>query len=378
MIDRVGILTFHRSENYGSVLQAYALARVLSDMGSRAEIVDYAPPSQKERHAIFSKVVSARSLARNARSLLFYPLLSRKASGFERFIAERLPVSADSYRATSDFRDIESRYDALVCGSDQIWNVRAFGFTETFLLPFQTSARKIAYAPSLNRGDFADTADAERYRELISDFDALSVREHSGKEKLESLLGRIRDIPVVADPVLLLEGPDYDPICADHRPARPYIFLYSIDFESGVVDAASALARETGLPVYTLFTASRSYAMAWPWSGVRFSRQCAPEDFIALVKNAEYVVTNSFHATAFSVLFHKRFYAVCRTNEDGTARGDTRIQQLLGVLGLEGCIVRSGERLDPAAGEDIDYDAVDALRRQYAASSMAFLSESLA
>lgn len=388
-IERVGVLTFHRSLNHGSVLQAWALTRVLARMGLAVEIIDYVPPAQERVYSMFDKRWSPRAMAKNARSLVFYPLLARRKRGFERFVETRLPVSAARYGSEVDFARIGDVYDAIVSGGDQIWNPRAGDFTEVYLQPFGNGVRKVAYGPSVNDGDLDATDRADWRRELLEDFYALSVREASGKEKLERLLGGPRDIAVVADPTLLLEPDEYDLLGPARTPARPYIFLYTLNYAPSVLEAAAALHGETGLPVRTVFTGPGTYSLMarrisarGAESGttrhrVTVSRRGSPVDFLALLRGADHVVTNSYHGTALSVLFRKRFHAVYRTRVDGSTWVDARIDNLLGTVGLADRVVHPGQTLDIRGARDIDYSAVDTLRREFAGASLEFLREAL-
>lgn len=327
-------------------------------------------------YSTFSRVTSLRSLARNVRSAAFYPLLRTRTAGFERFLENRLPLSAIKYSDEGALASLGGRYDAVVCGSDQIWNPQLPDFSEAYLLPFEHDFRKVAYAPSLGRGDLAASAHSERYRGLLRDFDSISVREVSGKEKLERLLGDEASIPVVVDPTLLLAPEEYESISSAPVVRGPYIFLYTIDFQQDAIDMARRLATRTGLPVYSVFTGPGAYrAMPALRTGIRITSTAGPEDFLSLVQHASYVVSSSFHGVAFSILFRKRFFAVL--GAEGKGGMDPRIATLLDAVELNASAVRVSE-LDAAwEAEGPDYrDAAIRLERQ-TEESLAFLREAL-
>ncbi|MDY0339634.1 MAG: polysaccharide pyruvyl transferase family protein [Coriobacteriia bacterium] len=376
---RVGVLTFHRSLNYGSVLQAYALTRVLGSLGHKVEVIDYAPAAQAKMYSTFEGSIELRSLLRNLRRAVYYPLLSARTKGFAQFRERHLPLSEKSYRDFGDFESLGERYDVVICGSDQIWNVNCADFSDVYLLPFSQGFRKVAYGPSLNRGDFAESENRTRYASLLRDFDWLSVRESSGKQRLESLVGDDKPVKQVLDPTLLLSSAHYEDICSSPVVDEPYIFLFTVNFREDAIEAARVLAAGTGLPVVTLFTSDGAFRVLPPnyWS-IRVSRQAKPEDFLSLVRNASYVVTNSFHGTAFSIIFRKEFFATYSSDANVGVRPDLRIADLLSMLELKDRAVCPRQLGGMISASSIDYHAVEYLLAEHVNDSMSFLGLALA
>ena len=326
-------------------------------------------------YALYEPVKSPRSLAKNMRGRLLHGLLSRRVALFQEFITENLPLSAQVREETVSNQLICDQYRLVVCGSDQIWNVNAGDFSEVYLLPFPNCVGKIAYGPSMNNGDFANIPELDYYRELLLNFDAISVREASGRDKLLSLLSGARDIRVVADPTLLLDREQYSRVCSPVCNARPYIFLYTVKNSDAVVEAALEVAGALRLPVVTLFTGNGTYRTLMKGRGaIRLAPSQGPGDFLGLMAGAEFVVTDSFHGTAFSLLYGKRFAPVDGAQVGRPARHDTRVGGLLEILGLEDLLSSSIATLIRVP---IDYEIVDERRRKYARESRAFLEEAL-
>lgn len=370
---RVATLTFHRALNYGSAMQAFALWKAIAVLGHDVEVIDFAPEGQDDLYKVFSKPDSPRALLKNARALPFAGRLTLRRKSFSAFLSDNASLSGKVCHGTVD-DELLSSYDAVVVGSDQIWNPNAKDFSTEYMLPRGDSYRRVAYAPSLNGASLDAVPDASA---LLSKFDALSAREASGAREIERVLGGKRRVETVLDPTLLLTADDFREAESGAEVPEKYIFLYSVTYRKAVVDYAMELASRTGYPVIAMFTTDRTYRAMWDTKGrVRFLDYVSPGDFIRLVDRASYVVTNSFHGTAFSVLFGKPFVAV-RSVVNGTIFHDHRVDNLLGQADLMGNIVEEGAfpyGLPPI------YDAEGAHRRLSGAreASLAYLRSALA
>ena len=340
----IGILTFHKSVNYGSVLQCWALQRALTLEGYTPQIIDYEPEKYGEMYDVFLKPGTPRFLIRNLNRLPVSGILQRQKSGFARFRRDHLPVGPVTWHHDDDYTAIGSQYDAIICGSDQIWNVSAADADKIYFLPFDAPCRKLAYAVSLNTGSFdslEDPGERETYRQWISDFDYLSCRETDGVEKLRELLGGERPVDLALDPTLLHDKKEYVRITSPRRIRERYIFVYYVWYDESIVRAAREIGRRTGLPVYTIEMAKggRTYLKLWK-KGIRpVTRALAPGDYLSLIRHAAYVVTDSFHGTAFSIIFEKKFVSINDGSPERGYKNDVRISGILDKLGLGGRFV---------------------------------------
>ena len=247
-MDKIGILTFHRSENYGSVLQAWALCQQINTLpGCQAELIDYSNRAQQDLYALFLPPKSVKNIAKNLRACLLLPYLLRRKAAFRDFIGA-LPKSAPM-RTEADFAAHRADYRAVVCGSDQIWNPGSLDFSTHFFAP-DFAAQKISYAPSLRSATAAEFADID-LKGLLADFAAVSVREQESVAVIEQLTGRTPK--VVLDPTLLPAAQDFAPILGT-APQGDYLFFYSIDYQPEVCRTVQQTARRLHLPVYILFT----------------------------------------------------------------------------------------------------------------------------
>lgn len=369
---KVGILTFHGANNYGSVLQAFALSRMIEKLGFEVEIVNYVPNNQEDMYKIFIDNKSIKALLKNVMAAFFHPVLKNKSEGFEKFRAEYLNVGKKCYKEKIAIGELDEQYEYVICGSDQIWNIIAADFSEEYLLPNVRKARKIAYAPSLSTGDFCGTRNEEKFRQLIDDFDFLSVREYSGKEKLEKLLKYNREVEVVIDPTLLLEREDYESISSNRVHNGKYIFFYSIDYNSVAVEIVKYISKKINLPIIVMFTSIKTYTILG--KGFRISRKASPSDFLSLIRYADLVLTTSFHGTAFSVIFEKEFFAVMRNQGDEEVYYDPRICNLLGKLNLnERIITEMNYQTMKYQGNKLDYSKVRKQKEELQNNSVEYL-----
>ena len=215
---KIGILTFHKSINYGSVLQAFALVRTVQAMGHTVEIIDYEPQDYHDIYRLYHKRLSPRNILSNL--LRRFP--ARKAfqnqqQGFRSFAKKHLPISAEKYVWNSDFSHLGNQYDVILCGGDQIWNVHAKDCDDIYFLPNVSNCKKIAYGISVNDTDFTEPKCTDMLRQWILDFDAISLRESDSCKKMATFLASDTEIPTAMDPAFLLSKADYQNLA----PGRP-------------------------------------------------------------------------------------------------------------------------------------------------------------
>lgn len=327
---KLGILTFHRAHNYGAMLQAYALSQTLAAMGNEVEFVDYRQPKVEDAFRLFSLIPYRHNTLINkvkiltSRVLTLYRRIVRY-NNFRRFGNKYLKQSPEYVPGVG----LPSRYDVLVFGSDQIWTTR---FLKDFdpVLWGETDIKcdkKIAYAPSMEMSQL--TAEQQEFcRTHISNFNSISVREDKMKELLAPLTDK--DIEVVIDPVFLKDKEEYEGLASNSKLQLPehYILVYSIGSPTGQLDSiVSKVSEDLKLPVYYL-----SSDVGMKHNSHRLDT-AGPEDFLKAFSNADFIVTTTFHGTAFAVLFEKSFYSMQKVGLSG------RAESLLNKLGLNNALI---------------------------------------
>lgn len=338
---RIGILTFHRAVNYGAVLQAYALKHTLDEHNCAARVADYRNPDIERAYGVlfFGGVRSIRGIVAGIANI---PVKLIKNYKFRRF-CRRLLALDPTGKDANGLRAMNGSYDAFVTGSDQVWNHGRSGFDKAYFLDF-ASAKKYAYAASFGFDKLEDK-NKKSYKQLLNDYQRISVREAQGAEIVRDLLGSPAD--VVLDPTLMLDKHKWLEV-AKHStitrrvPSR-YILLYVFELTPSLREFTCALSAKTGLKIVWI---QASMSQRLPNTIRLFT--ASPEDFVALVANATYIVTNSFHGTAFAINFEKDFYTELLPAHYGV---NSRIEHLLNSFGLT-------DRLIGIAGDKAaDYSA---------------------
>lgn len=362
---KVGIVTFHMAENYGSVLQAYALTSFLENKGYIAEIIDYYFEEDYRKYDLFRW----RQYLKRPQTFLVdirsYKIHKKRKKKFEQFRAEHLKISKKRVISTNELKIYNNDYDSFICGSDQIWNLECtHGLNDAYFLKFvQKGKIKVAYAPSTGAYKINDMVTA-KLKNALKDFTKISVREESLKIDLEKICSR--EIDVVLDPTLLLTANNYRKIQKVQSDIeKKYIFIYilsGVRHNQKLINCAKQLAKETGLHIkYVTDNINGHIKNAENCSG------CGPEEFLSYISQSVYVITNSFHATVFSILFHKEFFSFPRNGSK------SRIFDLLNMLQLEERYVEQGS----LKCEKINYDQVDKILMKERQKSIKFLLDAL-
>lgn len=326
MSDKIGILTFHASNNSGSMLQAYALQRFLKEKYSLdTEIIDYSNKIQQRMYKIIIWPKSLKGFVRNFIFLCFYGKIARSEKGYDEFKDNF--VLGDRITTISEFESSVLDYSGIIIGSDQVWNVHALDFDESYMLPFY-HGKKIAYAVSLGATNPNNEPDKNKYQRYINDFSAVSVRENNAKIWIEELTEHKIDICV--DPTLLLKKEEWAELADERLIDEPYIFWYAMTYKKDQAKLLKSISEKYNMPVYVM-NAKEWTRRALYTKGIRLATKGGPKVFLSLVANAKLVITSSFHGSVFSYLFNKNFWYI---NLHKERENDDRASFLLKQLNL--------------------------------------------
>lgn len=361
---KIGILTFHASHNYGSMLQAYALLHVIMGMGHDCKIINLRTDVQK---SLIQPEIRWSHPRTTLSHIIKHPLrtltLSRKYSRFERFLCENLCCSHELHTHAEVGEYIrQSGIEAVVVGSDQIWNPACWDFDWSYLLDFDFSIRRIAYAPSMGHTpEMIAQSKQKRMATCWNRFDALSTREQRGSAFVTSLTGK--PCATVLDPTLLLAANDYNRLSLSSSLPSEYIFYYTPREEPGTFLKAQELARQTGLKILVTQDSSE-------YTGTNVIRinDCGPREFINIIHGASYCIGNSFHLLAFSLIFHREFIML-------SYQKDSRMLNILEPLGLQDRLVNTDAEL--SVMNKIDYKKIDRKMTEMRKSSLKYLANAL-
>ncbi|MGN0632388.1 MAG: polysaccharide pyruvyl transferase family protein [Oscillospiraceae bacterium] len=369
------ILTWYEGSNYGSVLQAYALRRAICSLGYNCRILNYHPGTA----AGIKQKLANKSLMDSVR----YKINERamKLSG-ER---NGSPETADSMSLIDEFRQANmqttercSDKDSImrvcgenavfVCGSDQIWN--PYFYDPFYFLEFVNDSRKkIAYAPSFGV-DRIPKSKREKLKNALSSFEFLSVREESGRQIVKSLTGKCAE--VVVDPTMLIPMEHWNSIAAKINLDEPYLFCYFLSNNNDYFQTAREIAKKFNLKIMTLPMTSSDFSRP-----DTIKQAVGPKEVLALIKNASFVLTDSFHCCAFAIRCHRQFY-VFRRFSSGDERGqDGRTEHLLGLSSLEDRLISSGSESGYSTIMEERFEKTDLKLRQETLRSAAWLENAM-
>lgn len=341
MAMKIGILTYHRSHNYGALLQAIALRKVLADWGHNVTFIDYWPDYHRHMYSLFSfyAMMEQDTLRRKVsyikNCLLYYNSHKERKQNFNIFIADYILPYTSS---------VDESYDLIIHGSDQVWRKQPEIHTYN---PFYfgkhdiKAMRKITYAASM--GILPDSkAEKGVVKELLSHLDEISVRETDLKRLVESLGYTCSQH---LDPTLLLTGNEWKNMINIHPSnINRYVIFYNLLEKSFDIEQIRLFAKEKGLKLITL------YGDVVKRNGDSEITIAGPTDFLSLIMGAEYVFTSSYHGLVFSLLFQKQFYAAFNKNAN-------RAASLLSQLGIAERLLPPMSKI-PRDMPNINYDKV--------------------
>ncbi len=308
---KVGILTFHNAHNYGAVLQAYALKRTIEILGNDVDIINYRNSAiEKEYDTDIKKVLGIKKKYFRNPGFLLYKIKEYKQRNYRKeaylekhrkftaFINRYLLDGNDKVFALDDLKN--TNYDAFIVGSDQVWNVwLTDGLDPVYLLDFKTSAKKISYSASRGNVDMPNN-EKKYFTKCIKEFDNVSVREEILKNELIDM--GIKNAIVTSDPTLLIEKNEYEDMLKDID-EKKYLLAYFVYENDEMMKIAKKIADDNQLKLIDIhYFLQKKYKLNNQLANI------GPEEFLGYIKNAEIVITNSFHGTIFSIIFEKQFY----------------------------------------------------------------------
>lgn len=366
---KIGILTFHGSHNYGSVLQAYALSKQLALMGNHVEIINLRNTEQRKAYQIFKKDISFRGILQTIFTAVIYKQLKARVGKYENFITNVLPITESEYSSGDQLKNKVFDYDIYICGSDQIWNPVCQDFETAYYLDFvKNGAHKLAYAPSLGKTEF-DEQTLALIEGLVQNLDYIAVREKQGAELIRRLIKK--PVEVVCDPVVLLDREQWDDIIVEPEFKKPYILTYFLANNHGDRSLLYYFQEKTGFEVVILNEYIRDHFKSYS-----HAYDAGPGEFLGLLKNAALVYTNSFHGTAFSTIFNRPFFTSVARDSKAFNNNDSRKIDYLERIGLDDRII-TDKLPKEAAILNIDYAEANTKIQAFREHSLRYLSSAL-
>lgn len=366
---KIGTLTFHRACNNGALLQAYALEKALDTIEDvEAEIINYKCNKIDYAYTPQFCFYNCSFIKGLIKFLIRYRSIINRNKQFEIFRRKYLKISDNEYNRNSIFVAAD-KYDLIICGSDQVWNYELTGEDDTYLLDFvKDSEKKATYAVSFGVSQINQHY-YEKYSMLIRKIKYLSMREKTGAKLVMDLTGRKSNVHI--DPVFLRKADEWKMLCTPIK-ERNYVLIYMVGMGNIVdemVNFAKNMASNNNQQVLFMNTEYIPYL----YPEIKHVRLVSPDMFLTYIYHAECVVTNSFHATCFSILFHKKFYTEMEGRKSGDKKSD-RSLNLLKKCELSKHIIRNGIPEYDGTFND-DWDRVDQIIADEVKISMKYLRE---
>ncbi len=374
---KIGILTFHNAINYGGALQAYALQKFLNETkGIEAEVIDYHSPSV-ERQYSFIGLKQSESLKAFLLQNATTAVRKQKKLSFSKFVSENIKTSS---QIESVDADALSSYDMVITGSDQVWNSACTKGDKSYLFDIENLDIKcISYAASMGNKKNFENFQEKYHVDILNNlkrFSAISTREADAAEYIAKLTGK--ECVTVVDPVLLLGRDNWMKFLKEFEARNAsnekindnYILVYNIGNFALTFAFTKELAKKTGLKIKAI---NKDVKGDVKFVGSENCSNVSPSAFVSLINEAQYIVTDSFHATAFSLMFQKKFFTIANPNSDNT---NSRLQNILKNYKLEDRYITK-----PIIPEDfdteIDYSGIEDRMKYEQEKSMKWLLNAL-
>lgn len=363
---KVALITIHRVMNYGTVLQAFATQELIKNMGCQVEIVDYITEVRKLKD-IFLWYPTAFSDSKIKQAMYItsrFPANILKYITFNRFIKRNYQLTQKQYYTISDLTQDPPKADVYIVGSDQVWNSKYNQMIDRgFFLDFgDINTKRISFASSfgvseLDKNEFFET------KRLLSKFNSISVREDSGV-KIINKMGY--NAKLVLDPTLMLNKETWSKYIEEKKIKGRYVLLFLLyNEDNGATEYARKIADKMEIEVIQL------YWKPMKRPGVdKIAIYKSPFEFLRYVRDAEYVVTNSFHGTVFALNFNKQFITVARNEFN------SRLESILRLCNIERRYITKEFDVSEALRK-IDYSSVNRILQNEREKSMTYLKQAL-
>ena len=385
----VGLVTCYFHPNYGSMLQAYATQKIMEEWNVPCEniCIDGLKGEIEQSKVQFylrqvnNPQVLSGTIVRIIKKKVYQKALKKtlgrnlkiRNACFQNFVKKNFIVSR-RYDSKQQLTEASKQYSAVVVGSDQLWlpsNIEADYYTLNWV---PDDVPKIAFSTSFGTS-FLPKKQQGMAKQFLNRFQAISVREETGKKMIQEYAGL--DVPVVCDPTLLFNGEDW--MCIQKKAPivkDKYILCYFLGNNKEDRQFAQRLREYTGYKIVALLhldeyiKADNEYADETPYD-------IGPGELLNLIRNAEYIVTDSFHGSVFSIIYKKRFFTSRRVRKEGILCTNNRLDSLFDKLGVEGRLIDGSENVEECLKRTVDYNKVHSNLNALVTESKEYLRNAL-
>lgn len=367
---KIDIITLHNVRNYGSVLQTYATQKIFEKLGLEVEVIDFYRKDQIKENVIENRVRESSVFSKNVVTKLIGGLIlknniEKQDKIFNEFLKNRIRLTKDKYFSYEDLKKNCPDADIFCTGSDQVWNSDwNKGIEKSFFLDFiNDNKKRISFAASFGKNKLDDN-EIEETKKMLEKYDSISVREKSAVDIIKEL--GIQSVEQVLDPTLLLTKEEWENLATKKKERKKYILVYQLNSNNKEFDTyVKGFAKYKNMNVIRISVAN--------YQILKYGKLvvCPPvEEFLRYFVNAEYVITDSFHATGFSINLNKKFVCIY------PPKFSTRLQSILELTGLENRKVSKINDFE-IADYPIDYKKVNTILKEERRKTEEFLKSAI-
>ncbi|WP_349763456.1 polysaccharide pyruvyl transferase family protein [Fusobacterium sp. SYSU M8D902] len=324
---KIGIVTYHNGSNYGAALQTFALQEEVKRNNYEVEIINYKNYFIMKGMQKIRFEFSIHGIYYFMTDIFNYSARKRKIIKFIEFFKN---YSLTKLYNKTELKKIAFDYDYIISGSDQIWNpLLNKGYDDIYFGNINTkvNTKKISYASSVGNYKLDDKNLNMEFKKLVESFEKISVRENS--KKIGEILGK--EVEQVCDPTILLNEDEWKNKLNIKETSNKYLLIYHLADEKNIIEIAQRVAELKNLEIYCICKTRKKY------KNIKYFNDIGPKEFVELFYNASYIITNSFHGTAFSVNFKKQFLSI--KHPKSPQRAETFLKQ----LGLENRLIKADD-----------------------------------
>ena len=348
---KVDVITRHSVANYGSILQSYATQKIIEQLGYECEIIDYTRLEEQGKNKSKTLCRNSKTWNKNVLTRLIYRVIQTPNylyayNKFKKFRRKLLKQTNIEYSSIEELKINPPKADIYCSGSDQIWGkIGTHECDEAYFLGFVPEGSKcISYAASIGKENISNEI-KESIRKFLPKYSKILVREKSAVDIIKK--EGITNVEQVLDPTLLLNQIEWNEMANYNPKEQKYVLVYQLHDNKKFVEYAKKFAKKVKLPLLRICPSTQSIIR-----GGKPIILPTPQEFISYFKNAEYIVTDSFHGTVFSLIFNKKFVDIL-PNETST-----RIISILELTNLKSRILKSYDDFS-LIGKEINYNEVN-------------------
>ncbi len=364
---KIGQITMY-GDNYGACLQAYALQKVCQENGHEIELINY-HQAVREKVGSVSKLQKVRKLGLKAtlKYIKERKYIELRKNAYKKFRDDYLVFHEGEYYRNDDLKKLNSEFDCFICGSDMIWSEEFSEDWEFFFLNFVEKDKRFSYAPSFGKNSLTNS-NKVKVKEYLQDFNKISCRENGGIDLLESL--GVTGAKQVIDPTMLLSKEEWMHCIPEKKRIiqEPYVFAYLFGEETQERKKFFRCVEKKISRMYTLPKFTKKEQNSFPIKGM------GPMEYLRLFRDAEFIVTDTFHGLMFSIIFRKPFVVLKRHDGSNWSKYSDRMTSALDMFGLKERYVDDDFReLDQM--KQLNYDKYETLIKKAQENSLTYLKD---